>query len=180
MHKDVLKVLLTKEQIAQRTKELAEQINKDYAGKSVLMICILRGAVLFFADLARLLNVDVRLDFMAVSSYGAGTSTSGEVRIVKDVSQPIEGLHVILVEDIIDTGHTLKYLKRLMESRNPASLKICALLDKPSRRETDLQGDYVGFEVPNEFVVGFGLDYAERYRNLPDVCVLKPEIYGGK
>ncbi|HOB63542.1 MAG: hypoxanthine phosphoribosyltransferase [Clostridiales bacterium] len=180
MHKDVLKVLLTKEQIAQRTKELAEQINKDYAGKSVLMICILRGAVLFFADLARLLDVDVRLDFMAVSSYGAGTSTSGEVRIVKDVSQPIEGLHVILVEDIIDTGHTLKYLKRLMESRNPASLKICALLDKPSRRETDLQGDYVGFEVPNEFVVGFGLDYAERYRNLPDVCVLKPEIYGGK
>lgn len=180
MHKDVLKVLLTKEQIAQRTKELAEQINKDYAGKSVLMICILRGAVLFFADLARLLDVDVRLDFMAVSSYGAGTSTSGEVRIVKDVSQPIEGLHVILVEDIIDTGRTLKYLKRLMESRNPASLKICALLDKPSRRETDLQGDYVGFEVPNEFVVGFGLDYAERYRNLPDVCVLKPEIYGGK
>jgi len=146
----------------------------------VLMICIIRGAVLFFADLARLLDVDVRLDFMAVSSYGAGTSTSGEVRIVKDVSQPIEGLHVILVEDIIDTGHTLKYLKRLMESRNPASLKICALLDKPSRRETDLQGDYVGFEVPNEFVVGFGLDYAERYRNLPDVCVLKPEIYGGK
>ena len=121
---------------------------KDYAGKSVLMICILRGAVLFFADLARLLDVDVRLDFMAVSSYGAGTSTSGEVRIVKDVSQPIEGLHVILVEDIIDTGHTLKYLKRLMESRNPASLKICALLDKPSRRETDLQGDYVGLRSP--------------------------------
>ncbi|MDD3947535.1 MAG: hypoxanthine phosphoribosyltransferase [Clostridia bacterium] len=180
MHKDVIKVLLTEEQIARRTKELAAQISKDYQGKSVLLICILRGAVLFFADLARNIKLDVRLDFMAVSSYGANTSTSGEVRIVKDVSQPIEGLDVILVEDIIDTGHTLKYLKRLLQSRNPASLKICSLLDKPSRRETDLKGDYVGFDVPNEFVVGFGLDYAEKYRNLPDVCILKPEIYGGQ
>lgn len=180
MHKDCIKVLLTEEQIAARTKEIAAQITKDYQGKSVLLICILRGAVLFFADLARNIALDVRLDFMAVSSYGAGISTSGEVRIVKDVSQPIEGLDVIIVEDIIDTGHTLNYLKRLLNNRNPASLKICALLDKPSRRETDLNGDYVGFEVPNEFVVGFGLDYAERYRNLPDVCILKPEIYGGK
>lgn len=180
MHKDCIKVLLTEEQIAARTKEIAAQITKDYQGKSVLLICILRGAVLFFADLARNIALDVRLDFMAVSSYGAGISTSGEVRIVKDVSQPIEGLDVIIVEDIIDTGHTLNYLKRLLNNRNPASLKICALLDKPDRRETDLNGDYVGFEVPNEFVVGFGLDYAERYRNLPDVCILKPEIYGGK
>lgn len=180
MHKDCIKVLLTEEQIAARTKEIAAQITKDYQGKSVLLICILRGAVLFFADLARNIALDVRLDFMAVSSYGAGISTSGEVRIVKDVSQPIEGLDVIIVEDIIDTGHTLNYLKRLLNNRNPASLKICALLDKPSRRETDLNGDYVGFEVPNEFVVGFGLDYAEKYRNLPDVCILKPEIYGGK
>lgn len=177
MYKDITKVLLTKDQIDRRTKELAAQITQDYQGQSVLLICILRGAVLFFADLARNINLDVRLDFMAVSSYGAGTSTSGEVRIVKDVSQPIEGLNVILVEDIIDTGHTLKYLKRLLQNRNPASLKICSLLDKPSRREVDIQGDYVGFAVPNEFVVGYGLDYAEKYRNLPDVCILKPEIY---
>lgn len=180
MHKDVTKILLTKDQIDRRTKELAAQITQEYQGQSVLLICILRGAVLFFADLARSIDLDVRLDFMAVSSYGAGTSTSGEVRIVKDVSQPIEGLNVILVEDIIDTGHTLKYLKKLLQNRNPASLKICSLLDKPSRREVEIQGDYVGFAVPNEFVVGYGLDYAERYRNLPDVCILKPEIYSEK
>lgn len=180
MHKDVTKILLTKDQIDRRTKELAAQITQDYQGQSVLLICILRGAVLFFADLARNINLDVRLDFMAVSSYGAGISTSGEVRIVKDVSQPIEGLNVILVEDIIDTGHTLKYLKKLLQNRNPASLKICSLLDKPSRREVEIQGDYVGFAVPNEFVVGYGLDYAEKYRNLPDVCILKPEIYSEK
>lgn len=180
MHKDITKILLTKDQIDRRTKELALQITQEYQGQSVLLICILRGAVLFFADLARSIDLDVRLDFMAVSSYGAGTSTSGEVRIVKDVSQPIEGLNVILVEDIIDTGHTLKYLKKLLQNRNPASLKICSLLDKPSRREVDIQGDYVGFAVPNEFVVGYGLDYAERYRNLPDVCILKPEIYSEK
>ena len=177
MHPDVIKVLLTKEDIAARVKELASEITRDYQGKRVLFICILRGAVLFFADLVRAVDLDVRLDFMAVSSYGAGVSTSGEVRIMKDVSQPIEGLDVILIEDIIDTGHTLQYLKRLLNSRNPASLKICSLLDKPDRRETELEGDYVGFKVPNEFVVGYGLDYAEKYRNLPDVCILKPEVY---
>lgn len=177
MHPDEKEILLTSEQIATRVKELGKQITEDYKGQSVLMVAILRGAVVFFADLVKNIDLDVRFDFMVVSSYGSGSESSGEVRIDKDLAQPIEGMNVIIVEDIIDTGFTLKNLKRLLLTRNPASLKICSLLDKPSRRKVELEGDYVGFTVPNEFVVGYGLDYAEKYRNLPDIGILKPEIY---
>lgn len=177
MHKDLCKILITGEEIAKRVKELAQQITKDYEGEEVLIVGILRGAVVFYADLVKEIDLDLRFDFMSVSSYGAGTVSSGEIKIVKDISQPIAGLNVIVVEDIIDTGNTLKSLKNLLLTRNPKSLKICSLLDKPSRRKVELEGDYVGFVVPDEFVVGYGLDYQERYRNIPDVGVLKPEIY---
>lgn len=177
MHQDEKEILLTSEQIANRVKELGRQITEDYKGQSVLMVGILRGAVVFFADLVKNIDLDVRFDFMVVSSYGNGSQSTGEVRIDKDLAQPIEGMNVIIVEDIIDTGFTLKNLKRLLLTRNPASLKICSLLDKPSRRKVELEGDYIGFTVPNEFVVGYGLDYAEKYRNLPDIGILKPEIY---
>ncbi len=177
MHSDVQRILLSGEEIAERVTEIAEKITRDYAGESVLMVGILRGAVVFFAELVKKIDLDLRFDFMVVSSYGNSTDSSGEVRIVKDLSQPIEGMNVIIVEDIIDTGYTLKNLMKLLRTRNPKSLKICALLDKPSRRKVELEGDYVGFKVPNEFVVGYGLDYNEKYRNLPDICILKPEIY---
>ncbi len=177
LHKDIKNVLITAEEIQRRTDEIAERISKDYEGESILMVCILRGAVLFFADLVRKINTEINFDFMSVSSYGAGVSSSGEVRILKDISGPIEGKNIIIVEDIIDSGNTLCYLKRLLKQRNPKSIKVVALLDKPERREADIVGDYIGFSVPNEFVVGYGLDYNEKYRNLPDVCVLKPEVY---
>ncbi len=177
MNNDVMKVLLSGKEIEKRVGEIAAQITRDYAGESVLMVGILRGAVVFFSELVKRVDLDLRFDFMVVSSYGSGTDSSGEIRIVKDLSQPIEGMNVIIVEDIIDTGYTLKNLKKLLSTRNPKSLKICSLLDKPSRRKVELEGDYIGFKVPNEFVVGYGLDYNEKYRNLPDICVLKPEIY---
>ncbi|MBQ9114817.1 MAG: hypoxanthine phosphoribosyltransferase [Clostridia bacterium] len=177
MHKDIEKILVTKEQIAARVKEIGEQITRDFEGESVLMVGILRGAVVFFSELVKNVDLDVRFDFMVVSSYGASSVTSGEVRIIKDISQPIEGMNVLIIEDIIDTGHTLKNLKKLLLTRNPKSLKIVSLLDKPSRRQVEMEGDYIGFEVPNEFVVGYGLDYGEKYRNLPEIGVLKPEIY---
>ncbi len=177
MNNDVMKVLLSGEEIEKRVSEIAAEITEDYAGESVLMVGILRGAVVFFSELVKRVDLDLRFDFMVVSSYGSGTDSSGEIRIIKDLSQPIEGMNVIIVEDIIDTGYTLKNLKRLLLTRNPKSLKICSLLDKPSRRKVELEGDYIGFKVPNEFVVGYGLDYNEKYRNLPDICVLKPEIY---
>ena len=177
MNNDVMKVLLSGEEIEKRVSEIAAEITEDYAGESVLMVGILRGAVVFFSELVKRVDLDLRFDFMVVSSYGSGTDSSGEIRIIKDLSQPIEGMNVIIVEDIIDTGYTLKNLKRLLLTRNPKSLKICSLLDKPSRRKVELEGDYIGFKVPNEFVVGYGLDYNEKYRDLPDICVLKPEIY---
>ena len=177
MHQDLQKILINSEQIEKRVKELGEEITRDYKGESVLMVAILRGAVVFFADLVKSVDLDVRFDFMVVSSYGSSSTSSGEVRIVKDISQPIEGMNVILVEDIIDTGNTLKNLRKMLLTRNPKSLKIASLLDKPSRRKVEIEGDYVGFTVPNEFVVGYGLDYAEKYRNLPEIGVLKPEIY---
>lgn len=177
MHKDLCKILIKGEEISKRIKEVADEITKDYAGEEVLVVGILRGAVVFYAELVKQIDLDLRFDFMSVSSYGSGTTSSGEVKIVKDISQPIEGLNVIIVEDIIDTGNTLKNLKKLLLTRNPKSLKICSLLDKPTRRKVELEGDYVGFTVPDEFVVGYGLDYQEKYRNLPDVGVLKPEIY---
>ena len=177
--KEIAKILVSREDIAKRVKELAELINRDYAGKPLLVVCILRGATIFFADLFRELTGDVEVDFIAVSSYGSGATTSGEVKMLKDFSSPVAGKHLLIVEDIIDTGVTLVYLKRLLEARGPASVKLCALLDKPSRRKVELKGDYIGFEIPNEYVVGYGLDYAEKFRNLPDVCVLSPEVYGG-
>ncbi|MBO5776087.1 MAG: hypoxanthine phosphoribosyltransferase [Clostridia bacterium] len=177
MHPDLEKILLTSDEINARVKEIGKQITHDYQGESVLMVGILRGAVVFFSELVKNVDLDVRFDFMVVSSYGASSVSSGEVRIIKDISQPIEGKNVIIIEDIIDTGNTLKNLKKLLLTRNPKSLKICSLLDKPSRRKVEMEGDYIGFTVPNEFVVGYGLDYDEKYRNLPDVGVLKPEIY---
>ena len=177
MYEDVESILIDRNAIQARIKEMAARIEKDYKGESVVMICILRGASVFFCDLVRELDLDVRFEFMSVSSYGAGTTSSGEVRIVKDINAPLAGKNVIIVEDIIDSGNTLSYLKRLLEQRNPKSLKICALLDKPSRRKVELQGDYVGFTVEDKFLVGYGLDYAEKYRNLKDIGVLKPEIY---
>lgn len=169
----IKKVLIPESDIRQRVKELAAEISKNYAGETVTLICILSGASVFFADLVRELNLDVRFEFMSVSSYGAGTVSSGEVKILKDVNHPIAGKHVIIVEDIIDSGCTLSYLKRVLAQRNPASVKICTILDKPSRRKVDFKGDYVGFEIPDEFVIGYGLDYDGKYRNLRDVCVLE-------
>ena len=177
--KEIAKILVSKEDIAKRVKELAAEINSDYAGKPLMVVCILRGATIFFADLFRELTGDVEVDFIAVSSYGSGVASSGEVKMLKDFSSPVAGKHLLIVEDIIDTGTTLVYLKKLLEARQPASIKLCALLDKPSRRKVELKGDYVGFEIPNEYVVGFGLDFNEKFRNLPDVCVLAPEVYGG-
>ncbi len=177
MLKDIESILIPEEKIKARIYELAKQIENDYKGKTLTLICILRGASVFFCDLVREINLDVRFEFMSVSSYGAGTSTTGEVRIVKDLNTPLAGKDVIIVEDIIDSGCTLSFLKKLLEQRGPASIKVCTLLDKPSRRKVEFKGDYVGFEIEDKFVVGCGLDYSERYRNLKDVCVLKPEVY---
>lgn len=167
-----LKVLFSREQIATRVAELGAQISKDYAGEPVTLIGVLKGAAIFLADLSRSITLDATFDFIAVSSYGNQKQNSGEVKLLKDVDQSMEGKNVILVEDILDTGLTLTYLKRVLEAHHPKSLRIAALLDKKARRIQPIHGDYVGFEIPDEFVVGYGMDYAERYRNLPDVCVV--------
>ena len=177
MLKDIESILIPQDKVQQRIREIAKQIEADYKGKTLTMICILRGASVFFCDLVREINLDVRFEFMSVSSYGAGTTTTGEVRINKDINTTLEGKNVIVVEDIIDSGCTLAFLKKMLEQRNPASLKICTLLDKPSRRKVEFKGEYVGFEIEDKFVVGCGLDYAEKYRKLKDVCVLKPSVY---
>lgn len=177
MLNDVQGILLSTEEIAARTKQLGQEISTEYAGKEVLMIGVLRGAVIFIADLARAIDVPFAIDFMAVSSYGHSTTSSGVVRILKDLDECIEGKHVLIVEDIIDTGLTLKYLVENLWSRKPEDIKICTLLNKPSRRKVEVPVDYVGFTVPDRFVVGYGLDYNEKYRNLPFIGVLKPEIY---
>ena len=166
-------VLIPESDVKKRVSELAREISRDYKGETVTLICILSGASIFFADLVRELDLDVRFEFMSVSSYGGGTVTSGEVKILKDVNHPIAGKHVIIVEDIIDSGCTLSFLKRILEQREPKSIRICTILDKPSRRKVDFKGDYVGFEIPDEFVIGYGLDYDGKYRNLKDVCVLE-------
>ena len=170
--KEKLKVLLRGAEIRRRVKGLARQIERDCKGEPIHLICILKGACIFLADLLRELRLPVSVDFIAVSSYGKGSLPSGEVRITKDLDQSIEGMHVIIVEDILDTGLTLNYLYRILQSRKPKTLKIAALLDKPARRVKDIAVDYIGFKIPDQFVVGYGLDYAERYRNLPDVCVI--------
>lgn len=177
LYKDIKEVLFTKEQIAQRVKELGEQITKDYEGESVVMVCTLRGASVFFSDLIREIDLDLQIDFIATSSYGASTKSSGEVKLMKDLNTPIAGRNVIIVEDIVDSGLTLNYVKRMLSARNPKSLKICSILDKPSGRKTELKADYAGFIVPNVFIVGYGLDYAERYRQIPEVCILYPSVY---
>lgn len=177
MLNDVESILLSTEKLAKRVEELGAEITAAYAGKEILMIGVLRGAVVFMADLARAIKVPVAIDFMAVSSYGAGTSSSGVVRILKDLDVSIEGKHVLVVEDIIDSGLTLNYLLDNLKSRKPASLKLCTLLNKPERRKVQVNIDYNGFDVPDYFVVGYGLDYAEKYRNLPFIGILKPEVY---
>lgn len=177
MINDLAQILITEEQLHERVAALGKQITADYAGKEILMVGVLRGAVLFMADLARAIKLPVALDFMAVSSYGMSTSSSGIVRILKDLDEDIKGKHVLVVEDIIDSGLTLKYLLENLRSRQPASIKICTLLSKPERRKVEVEIDYNGFTVPDAFLVGYGLDYAEKYRNLPLIGVLKPEIY---
>ncbi|MDT8902779.1 hypoxanthine phosphoribosyltransferase [Selenomonadales bacterium 4137-cl] len=177
MDKDIKEVLVSAEALAARTREMGAAISADYADKDILMVGVLRGAVIFMADLARAISRPVTIDFMAVSSYGASTSSSGVVRIVKDLDEDVAGRHLLIVEDIIDSGLTLKYLYDNLQSRKPASVRICTLLNKPSRRKVDVPVDYNGFTIPDDFVVGYGLDYAEKYRNLPFVGVLKPEAY---
>ena len=166
------RVLLTQEEIREKVKQLAEAVSRDYKDKKPLLVCVLKGAVVFLADFMRFLSIPVEIDFMAVSSYGHSTTSSGVVRILKDLDSSIEHKDVIILEDIIDSGLTLSYLRENLLSRNPRSLKIVTLLDKPERRVTDIEPDYCGFRIPDEFVVGYGLDYNEKYRNLPDICVL--------
>jgi hypoxanthine phosphoribosyltransferase len=168
-------ILVQRDELEHRIRELGAEISRDYAGRDVLLIGVLKGAVFFLADLMRQLDVECEVDFMAVSSYGASTDSSGVVRILKDLDAPIEGRDVLIVEDIVDSGLTLSYLFRMLRARGPASLEVCALLTKPQRREIDLPIRYVGFEIPNRFAIGYGLDYAERFRNLPYVAVLAAE-----
>lgn len=177
MIQDVERVLLDEKALAKRIKELGQEISTDFAGEEVLLIGILKGASIFVADLVRQISIPAYLDYMVVSSYGNSAATSGVVRILKDLEEDIEGKNIIIVEDIIDTGLTLAYLKQNLLSRNPKSLKICTLLDKPVRRKKEIDIDYKGFEVPDEFIIGYGIDYAEKYRNLPFVGLLKREVY---
>ncbi len=177
---DVESILLSPEQIATRVAEMGAQISHDYEGKDPVFIAVLVGAAIFSADLLRQITIPCSLDFMAISSYGKETRSSGVVRVMKDLDESIESRHVIIVEDIIDTGLTLNYLLDNIRNRNVASVRVAALLDKPSRRLTKVDVDYIGFEVPDEFVIGYGLDFAQRYRNFPYVGVLRPEVYGGK
>jgi hypoxanthine phosphoribosyltransferase len=167
-----LKVLIRRAAIQKRVREVAHQITKDFKGERVHLIGVLKGACIFLSDLVREISLETSIDFIAVSSYGKGKQSSGQVRVLKDLDSSIEGLNVVVVEDILDTGLTLSYLLRVLQQRKPKTLRVAALLDKPSRRIKDVTGDYIGFTIPDEFVVGYGLDYAERYRNLKDVCVL--------
>ncbi|MEW5952677.1 MAG: hypoxanthine phosphoribosyltransferase [Bacillota bacterium] len=177
MHPDAERILLGEAEIRKRVKELGAAISRDYAGKDLVVIGILKGAMIFMADLVRAMEIPARLDFMVVSSYGATSKSSGVVRILKDLEQSVEDRHLLIVEDIVDSGLTLNYLAANLRSRGPASLKICTLLDKPDRRQVNVELDYNGFIIPDEFVVGYGLDYNEKYRNLRDIMVLKREVY---
>jgi hypoxanthine phosphoribosyltransferase len=177
MMPDVREVLIPSSGIQEKVREMGERITEDYRGEKPLLVGILRGAVVVLGDLMRNIDLLCEIDFMDISSYGTGTSSSGVVRILKDLEEDITDRHVLIVEDIIDTGLTLSYLRRSLLARKPASLEICALLSKPSRRRVELDVKYLGFEVPDEFVVGYGLDFAGAYRNLPDICVLKPEVF---
>jgi hypoxanthine phosphoribosyltransferase len=167
-----LKILIRRAAIQKRVREVAHQITGDFEGERVHLVGVLKGACIFLSDLVREISLETSIDFIAVSSYGKGKQSSGQVRVLKDLDSSIEGLNVVVVEDILDTGLTLSYLLRVLQQRKPKTLRVAALLDKPSRRIKDVKGDYIGFTIPDEFVVGYGLDYAERYRNLKDVCVL--------
>ena len=177
MHPDVENIMISEEQLKNRIGELAARLSKEYEGKRPLMVAILKGSIMFYADLLRAMTIPIEMDFMAISSYGAGAKSSGEVKLIKDLDRKIEGRDVIIVEDIIDSGYTLSYLKRMLYSRKPASVKICALLDKYARRVVPIEADYKGFDIEDEFVIGYGLDYAERYRNLPYIGILKRSVY---
>ena len=173
-----MEILISKQQIADRTREIGEQITKDYKDQSIVLIGVLKGAAIFLADLARAIQVDNTFDFVAVSSYGRARVSSGAVKLIKDIDNPIEGKHVILVEDILDTGLTLSYLRGLMLQHKPASLKIATCLDKPERRLVPIEADYVAFKIPNQFVIGYGMDYAERYRGVDDIRIFPSEVAG--
>ena len=177
MNDDIKKVLIDENELNAIVKRLGAEITKDYQGKDVLLIGILKGSILFMADLMRAIDVPCNIDFMAVSSYGNGTERSGRVKINKDLDNDIQGKDIIIIEDILDSGKTLYYIRDILSARKPASIKICTLFDKPERREADIKADYVGSLVPNEFIVGYGLDYAEYYRNLPFIGVLKESVY---
>ena len=179
IEQDLLKVLISEEELQERIKELGREITDDYSGKDLVVVSVLKGSIMFMADLLRRIDTHVEIDFMVVSSYGAGVVSTGAVKMLKDVFLSIENKDVLIVEDILDTGRTLHYIKDYLGGRKPNSIKICTLLDKPERREADIAADYVGFIVPDEFVVGYGLDFDERYRNLPYIGVLKPSIYKG-
>ncbi len=171
--KEKVRILLSEQEVDQRIAELAKQISDEYAGKEVHLICVLKGAVFFMCELAKRITVPVTVDFMSVSSYGSDTKSSGVVKIVKDLDEPLDGKNVLIVEDIIDSGRTLSYLIGILEKRNPASLRLCTLLDKPERRVAQVVVDYTGFNIPDEFVVGYGLDYAQKYRNFPFIGVVE-------
>lgn len=177
MNKDIREILIDEETIQLKVRELGAKIAADYKGKDLLLVCVLKGAVMFMSDLMKRIDMPVEIDFMAISSYGSSTKSSGVVRILKDLNKDIEGRSVLIVEDIIDSGLTLAYLVENLRARNPESVEICTILDKPERRKAEIKVKYSGFKVPDEFVVGYGLDYNEKYRNLPYVAVLKPEVY---
>jgi hypoxanthine phosphoribosyltransferase len=174
---DIKEVLYTEQQVSERVYELAKQIERDYRGKNPLLVSILKGSFIFMADLVRNLDMDCTVDFMIVSSYGNKSKSTGAVKIIKDLDIDIEGKHILIVEDILDSGLTLSYIKRILDAKKPASVRICTLLDKPDRRTANISADYVGFTIPDVFIVGYGLDYAEKYRNLPSIGVLDPLVY---
>lgn len=178
MRDDISEILIEEKELVKKISEMGRRISEDYRGKNLLMVSVLKGSVVFMADLMRAIDIPARLDFMSVSSYGSGVKTSGVVKIVKDLDIKIEGYDLLIVEDILDSGMTLGYLKNMLQSRNPKSVRIATLLDKPERRKVDITADYTGFVIPDQFVVGYGLDYNEKYRNLPFVGILKPEVYG--
>lgn len=177
MQEDVLRVLFSEEELRAKVKEMGRQITEDYRGRNLMLVTVLKGAVVYMADLMRAIDVPAEIDFMVVSSYGSGVKSSGVVKIVKDLDVPLADKDILIVEDILDSGLTLSYIKKILQDRGPRSIKIATLLDKPSRRKVDLMADYIGFSVPDEFVIGYGLDYDEKYRNLPYIGILKPEVY---
>ncbi len=177
MMEDIREVLFTERQIAVMVERVGKEISRDYKDKNLLLVSVLKGSVVFMADLMRSITIPAKIDFMATSSYGSGTKTSGVVKIIKDLDIPLSGYDIVLVEDILDSGKTLSYLMELLRDRNPKSIQICTLFDKPERREVEVQASYVGSVIPDEFIVGYGLDYDEKYRNLPFVGILEPSVY---